>query len=119
VVARKGENPHVGRFRDSDHKLAAELRKDTQGTVTNPALITGRTAAVARSPVIGRTSLARLERRLTVVENSLGGRLRGDSWTGARLTPRAAEMARRLRNKLRRSEDLAVHGRQDPRPNGP
>jgi SAM-dependent methyltransferase len=94
-VARKGENPHVELFRDSDHELAAELRKDTQGTVTNPDLLG------QRRP---RTLLGKVEYRLTALEDALGTRVRGQAWTGARLTPRAADLARRLRGTGRHSD---------------
>jgi SAM-dependent methyltransferase len=95
LVARKGDNPGVPRFRDIDNRLASELRKDTQGTVTNPALLApGRSG----SPDRGAASrLARIEQRLTRLENSVGGSLRGDQWTGARLTPKMASAARRLK----------------------
>ena len=39
IVARKGEGPAVPRFKDGDHPLAVHLRRDTQGTITNPRLL--------------------------------------------------------------------------------
>jgi SAM-dependent methyltransferase len=91
-VARKGENPGIIPFRDTDHRLAAELRKASQGTVTNPKLLPGdRTPATVAAP-----HLAKIEHTLAGLENSLGSRLLRDRWTGPRLTPLAASLARRL-----------------------
>ena len=43
-----------------------------------------------------RSRVAVIERRLTSLENSVGSRFLADNWTGPRLTPRVATLARRL-----------------------
>ncbi len=89
AVHRKGRGPTVPTFKDSGHELARPLRQDTQGTVTNRAML-----GAAAQPVPGdiASQLTRMNERLDSL--AVSNRLARSTTSAQRLRMRVLGKAR-------------------------
>lgn len=84
TLHRKGSGPAVTPFRDTKHPLAQHLRRDTQGTVTNPALL----GAPSLDPLDLGARMDQLAKQLDLLHNQIS-RMNGNVGHRTATTQRA------------------------------